>query len=315
MTQSTAVKTTPLTADRLGRLVKGKLEQPLRVVLFGADGLGKTTFASCAPAPIFIAAEDGSGALDVVRMPDIRCWADVLEAVDELGARDHAFKTLVIDTIDAAEAWCWEHVAKAAGKASIDDLAYGRGFNAALEQWRLLVSKLERCRARGMSVLLIAHAAIRTYKNPAQEVGDYDRHELKLHAKASGLLREWADVVLFGEFETYSVTDDKKRTRGISTGARILRTQRTAAFDAKNRFCLPATLPLDWQAFADAVAAHRPADPAVLKTQIAALLEHASDEIKTRVTAALARVGDDAGELAKIHNTLAAMSGIKGDQT
>lgn len=301
------------TLDRLNRIVKGKLDKPMRVVLYGVDKLGKTTWASHAPAPVFIAAEDGGSTLDLERMPDVASWLDVLEAVDELGLREHPFKTVVIDTVDAAEAWCWEHVARAANVASVDDIAYGRGFTAALEQWRLLLSKLERCRARGMHVVLLAHAVVRTYKNPAHEVGDYDRHEIAMHPKAAGLLRSWADAILFGDFETYSVTDKQKRTRGISTGARIMHTQRTAASDGGNRYSLPPTLPLDWHAFADAVASHRPADPQALRAQIDELLAQQTDEIKARVAAALARVGDDAAELAKIHNTLAAMSGIKGE--
>jgi hypothetical protein len=295
--------------------VRGKLTAPLRLVLYSTDGLGKSTFASNAPAPIFIGAEDGTAQLDVARMPDVATWDDILESVEELATTEHGFQTLVLDTADWAEPLCWAHVAKAAKKENIEDLAYGKGYAAALDQWRVLLSKMERARARGMHIIILAHSIIRTFKNPVQEVGDFDRWEMKLHTKASGLLREWADVVLFGSYETFTVTDDKKRTRGISTGARLVHTERTAAYDAKNRHALPPTLPLDWEAFAGAVAAHQPASPAKLRERIAALLENAPEELRVRVNAAVAKAGDDAALLARIENKLSAEANIQAQET
>jgi hypothetical protein len=138
---------------------------------------------------------------------------------------------------------------------------------------------------------------------------------MKLHAQAGGLLRDWCDAALFARYETFTNTDEKtKRTRGVSTGARVLHTQRTAAWDAKNRYDLPETIPLDWAAFADAVAAHKPADPAKLRERIDAMLESADDELKTKVKAAMAKADDNAAQLAKIADTLAAKMGIKAQE-
>ncbi len=300
---------------RLGRLISGRLAKPIRVVLVGTDGLGKSTFASNAPSPIFIGAEDGTAQLDVTRMPDQNTWRDILDSVDELDSPDHAFRTAVLDTADWAEPLCWEHVARIAGKANVEDLPYGRGYSAALDQWRLLLSKLERLRARGMHVIILAHTVVKTFKNPVQEVGDYDRYEMKLHQKASGLIREWADVVLFGNYETFAVTDDKKRTRGVSTGARVMHTQRTAAWDAKNRYDLPATLPLDWDTFAAAVAAHQPADPAKLVERITTLLASADEATTKRVHAAVAKAEGNAAQLARIADHLSATVQIKAQES
>ena len=86
--------------------------RPLRIALFGVPGVGKTTFAAQAPAPIFLCAEDGAGFLDAQAFPKPSSWGDVLEAVQELMHGEHSFKTLVIDTLDALEALCWEHVCK-----------------------------------------------------------------------------------------------------------------------------------------------------------------------------------------------------------
>lgn len=292
-------------SNRLASVIRGKLEKPIRVVLYATDGLGKSTFASKAPSPIFIGAEDGTAQLDVARMPTIAAWSDILESVDELCDAQHDYRTIVLDTADWAEPMCWQHVCILGKKESVEDFGYGRGYTAALDQWRILLNKFDRARARNINVIILAHCWVKTFKNP-EEAGDYDRYEMALHAKAGGMIKQWADCVLFGNYETFTHKADGGRTKGISTGARILHTQRRAAFDAKNRFDLPETLPLDWDAFAEAVAAHKPGDPVVLKARIAAMLEAATDDVKTKVHAALAKVGDDASELARIANKLSA---------
>lgn len=295
--------------SRLTSVVRGRIEKPIRVVLYATDGLGKSTFASRAPSPIFIGAEDGTAQLDVARMPNVSTWRDILESVDEL-ADDltHDFKTIVLDTADWAEPMCWDAVCKTGGKADIEAFGYGKGYTAALEQWRFLLSRFETARnQRGMNIIVLAHSWVKAFKNP-EESGDYDRYEMSLNAKAAGLLKQWADCVLFGNYETFT-HEANGRTKGISTGARVIHTQRRAAFDAKNRFDLPDTLPLDWDAFAEAVAAHRPGDPAVIKQRIEAMIATADEALAAmipKVQAAMKAAGDDAAELARIANKLSA---------
>jgi hypothetical protein len=274
-------------------------------VLYATDGLGKSTFASKAPSPIFIGAEDGTAQLDVARMPDINSWTDILESVDELCDSTHDFKSLVLDTADWAEPMCWDRVCQLGKKENIEAFPYKTGYTAALDHWRVLLNKFDRARERGMNIVVLAHSWVKTFKNP-EEAGDYDRYELALHHKAGGMIKQWSDCVLFGNYETFTHKADGGRTKGVSTGARILHTQRRAAFDAKNRYELPETLPLDWDAFAEAVAAHQPGDPGMLQARIATMLESVTDDIKIKVKAALAKVGNDASELARIANKLSA---------
>lgn len=293
--------------SRLANVISGKLEKPLRVVLYATDGLGKSTFASRAPSPIFIGAENGTAQLDVKRMPDITCWADIMESLVELETGSHDYKTVVLDTADWAEPMCWALVCATNGWSSIDDPGYGKGPSAALDEWRVLLARFERLyNLRGMHVILLAHCLIKQFKNPEQ-AGDFDRYEMALNPKASGLLRQWADCVLFGNYETFTNIDKNKRVRGVSTGARIVHTQRMAAFDAKNRFGLPETLPLDWDAFMEAVAASRPAEPATLRAKIDELLIGASEELAAKVKATVAENANDANYLARVLNKLAAM--------
>jgi hypothetical protein len=311
--QDSTPKTAPKRMSLVG-VVQGRVQKPIRALVWGVEGIGKSTFGSNAPSPIFLGAEDGTTELDVARFPEPTNWQHVFDAIAELTTAEHSYRTLVLDTLDWLEPLNWEHVcAKGDGRgkriASIEDFGYGKGYAAALDEWRRVLAAIERLRnTRNMHVVLLAHGWIKPFKNP--DGPDYDRHELKLHPKAGGLLKEWCDAVLFANYETLT-HENNGRHKGISTGARVLHTQRRAAFDAKNRYDLPETLPLDWEAFAEAVAAHRPADPNQLKARISTLLELADAETRTKVTAALAKVGDDAAQLARIADKLAATVNIK----
>lgn len=304
----------------LAKVVSGRLVKPIRVLIYGVEGVGKSSFAAAAPSPIFLGAEDGTSELDVARFPEPRTWDDALEAIAELTVAEHAYKTLALDTLDWLEPLCWERVCRGkkdkAGKKieSIEDFGYGKGYTAALDQWRLLLAALERLRnARQMHMVLIAHSQIKDFKNPSGD--DFDRYQLKLHQKAGGLVREWCDAVLFAQHETFTAEKDG-RVRGISSGARIIHTERTAAWDAKNRYDLPEKLPLDWESFDEAVQAHRPADPVTMRSRIASLLEQTSDnDVIVRVQAATLKAGDDAAQLARIQSKLTAVISMQIDES
>jgi hypothetical protein len=298
----------------LSNVVKGRIKKPIRALIYGVEGVGKSSFAGAAPAPIFLGVEDGTAQLDVVRFPEPQSWTDAMEAIAELTVGEHAYETLVIDTLDWLEPLCWAHVCHGkkdkAGKAitSIEDFGYGKGYTAALDTWRQLTAALQALVARRrMNVVLIAHSWIKSFKNPAGD--DFDRYELKLHPKAGGLMREWCDAVLFAQHETLTYEQDG-RVRGISSGARVIYTERCAAWDGKNRYDLPNRLPLDWAAFAEAVEAHRPGDPVALRARIEAILGDGAVAALTaeRVRAAVAAAGDDAAELARIVNKLSAVA-------
>src|SRR5690606_25485277 len=150
---------------------------------------------------------------------------------------------------------------------------------------------------------------IKTFKNPTGD--DFDRYELKLHKHPSGMFREWCDVVLFGAYEQF-VDDSSGRAKGVSTGARVIHTQRTAAWDAKNRQNLPETMPLDWTTFYEAVKAGQ--DPIVLRNRIERLLESADDGLSARVRAAVTKAEDDAERLARIADKLKADIALKAQE-
>lgn len=235
---------------RLSGVLTGRHVAPLRVLLYGVEGIGKTTFAAGAPAPIFLGNESGFGTLSVARFPEPGTWSEVGEAVRALTTEEHEYKTLVLDTLDWLEPLCWAEVCRRGGHTSIEDPGYGKGYVAALEHWRVLLSQLEELRrAKAMHVVMLAHAKLGTFANP--EGDDYNRYSLKLNDKAAGLFKEWSDAVLFANYQTGVKAAKGGFGKGKGTGgeARVVYTARRAAFDAKNRQGLPATLPLEWDAF------------------------------------------------------------------
>ena len=80
---------------------------PMRINLQGQDGIGKSTFAANADNPIFIQAEDGLDYIkDVARFPKCETWTQIFDNLMALYETEHDYKTVVLDTTDAAHALC-----------------------------------------------------------------------------------------------------------------------------------------------------------------------------------------------------------------
>lgn len=224
-----------------------------RVLVYGVEGIGKSTFAAGAPSPVFLQTEDGLGALQVDHFPIATRVSDVLDAIGSLFSDDHEFKTVVIDSLDWLETLIWRDIE---AKYDAKDLAYGKGAMIAADKWREILDGLTALRnERGMAVVLIAHTEIKRFDSPETE--PYDRYQPKLQARSSALVREWCDAVFFANYKTIVKKDDvgfnKTVARGISTGERMLFTSERPAYMAKNRYSLPESIPLSWEAFEKAI--------------------------------------------------------------
>lgn len=236
----------------LASVRRGPIRCAIRVLAYGVEGVGKSTFAAGAPNPIFLGLEGGTMALDVARLPEPRTWADAVDGVSLLEREKHDYKTLVIDPVSWLEPLCWAHLCTSNSWKSIEEPGFGKGYTAALDEWRAFVAQLERLWKNGMNVVLVGHANVRTFQNP--EGPAYDRYELAMHQKTAGLLKQWSDYVLFARHEAFVKQDTAtKKFKGFSDGKRIVHTQWNAAYDAKTRGKLPPELPLSWADFVEAI--------------------------------------------------------------
>ncbi len=243
-------------AITLAQLNRAGAPKPPRILIHGVAGVGKTSFAAQAQRPVFIQTEDGLGTLPVAHFPLARSFDEVIEALAALYSEPHDFPTVVIDSVDWLEPLVWARACRDHGWSSIEDAGYGKGYIACLGLWRQYVEGLNALRdERGMTVVQIAHTDIRRFDSPEHD--PYDRYVIKLHTRAAALLQEHSDVVLFANYRISTVKADvgfnKKVSRAIGSGERVIHTAERPAFLAKNRYGLPDTLPLDWGAFAAAM--------------------------------------------------------------
>ena len=243
-------------AISLAQLNRAGTPKPPRVLIHGVAGVGKTTFAGQASEPVFIQTEDGLGTLSAANFPLSRTFDEVMEALAALYTEQHDFSTVVVDSVDWLEPLVWAKACRDNGWNSIEDAGYGKGYVAALNLWRQYIDGLNALRDdRGMTVVQIAHTDIKRFDSPEHD--PYDRYVIKLHARAAALLQEHSDVVLFANYRISTVKADvgfnKKVSRAVGSGERVIHTVERPAFLAKNRYDLPDTLPLEWSAFAQAM--------------------------------------------------------------
>lgn len=225
------------------RIIKGKIPGAKKVVVYGPEGIGKSTFAANFPDPVFIDTEGSTKDMDVARFEKASSWTMLLEQIRYVIKNPDICKTLVIDTIDWAEAMCISDVCARHNKKGIEDFGYGNGYVYMKEEFGRFLNILEEVVEKGIHVVLTAHAQLRKFEQP-DEMGAYDRWELKLGKKTqsqtSPLVKEWADMVLFANYKTFSVAaDDKGKKHKAQGGKRVMYTSHHPCWDAKNRYGLP----------------------------------------------------------------------------
>ncbi|MDD3395150.1 MAG: ATP-binding protein [Anaerotignum sp.] len=235
-------------------ITTGKLNSAQKVVVYGPEGIGKSTFLAQFPGVLFIDTEGSTKHMDVARLPKPSSFTMLLEEVRYVKSNPHICKTLAIDTVDWAEQLCVEDICARHNKMGIEDFGYGNGYVYTKEEFGRFLNLLEDVVDLGIHVVLAAHAQIRKFEQP-DEMGAYDRYELKLGKKTSSqtspLVKEWADMVLFANYKTYSIATDKDgKKHKAQGGERVMHTVHHPCWDAKNRHGLPAEMPFEYSLIA-----------------------------------------------------------------
>ena len=231
-------------------IIKGKIPGAKKVVVYGPEGIGKSTFASMFPGPLFIDTEGSTKDMDVARTPTPSSWMMLMEQVMEVKRTPGLCQTLVIDTADWAEMLCITQICDKNHKSSIEEFGYGKGYTYVQEEFGRLLNLLEEVVKTGVNVVLTAHAKMRKFEQP-DELGAYDRWEMKLTKQTAPMVKEWADMVLFCNYKTIVVNVDghgaqKGKNKGQG-GKRVMYTTHHSCWDAKNRYGLADEVPFEYE--------------------------------------------------------------------
>ena len=241
-------------------ITKGKIDRAQKVVIYGAEGIGKSSLAAKFPDPLFIDTEGGTAHMDVRRIEKPQSWEEMLSVVKEVAATKDVCRTLVLDTADWAEQLIVSYLCTKYKQNSIESFGYGKGYTYLGEEFSRLLGALDTVLTSGVHVVITAHAKMRKFEQP-DEMGAYDRWEMKLSKQVAPLLKEWCDILLFCNYQTFVVTSENN-TQKARGGKRVMYTSHHPAWDAKSRVPLPEVLELDYRHIAHIFSAGQTPDAA-----------------------------------------------------
>lgn len=231
------------------QISRGIIQGAQKICCYGPEGIGKSYFASKFPNPVFSDTEGSTKHMDVARLPKASSWTMLIEQAKYIRSNPSICDTYIVDTFDWAERLCMEELCAKSQKTGIEDFGYGKGYTYLAEEIGRYLNLLTELIDLGINVVIVAHAQMRKFEQP-DEMGAYDRWEMKLQKKVYPLVKEWADMVLFMNYKTYVINVDgqgaEKGTNKARGGKRVIYTTHHPCWDAKNRHDLLDEIPLDY---------------------------------------------------------------------
>ncbi len=259
-------------------ITRGRIGGAKKIVVYGPEGIGKSTFASCFPDPVFIDTEGSTKDMDVARFDKASSWEMLLQQVKYVIAHPEVCRTLVIDTADWAEQLEIESLCAQKGWTGLEDAGYGKGYTYSTETFGRFLNSLEDVIRKGIHVVMTAHAQLRKVELP-EEMGAYDHWEMKTSKKVAPMIREWADAVFFANYKTRVIeVDKKKKAQG---GQRVMYTTHTPFWDAKNRYGLPEEMPFTYDSIRHVIEKDMAPQAAPVNQAAASLQRDTEKPVKT----------------------------------
>lgn len=233
-------------------IIKTGITRPPIILIYGEHKVGKSSFGASCPKPLFIQTEAGLEGIATDALPLCTNYEDFMEALEFAGTTD--YKTLVIDSLDWLEKLIHRRVCGEHNVEDIGKIPFGKGQVAAEMKFQQILDRLSDFnRNKKMIIVMIAHSQVVKFEDPERD--SYDRYMPDLHKRVAPLVCEFADIIGFAALKTSTVSKDsgfgQTVVKAKTSGERILYLEAKGGFTAGNRYGLPASLPLTWEAIAN----------------------------------------------------------------
>lgn len=239
------------------RISKGVVPHPRKILLYGVQGVGKTRLAASFPRPFVLDLERGSLDFDCERNQDpIVEYGGVQEWFSWFLTTDHGYNTLVIDSLTRLQELVATHLCRKANKDTVGEIGggFGRGKEQVETVFSMIKGSVEAFIARGMAVVMIAHATEIKHNPPDQP--SYTKYEPDLLEEVRDMFVRYCDEVFFLRQESFVVKEKEgfgsERGQNRVTQRRQLVTQDTGGICAKHRLGLagmPDVIDADFQTY------------------------------------------------------------------
>lgn len=227
----------------MNQVTTGKRLKPICILFYGVHGIGKTTFPSEAPNPIYIGPEENDE-IDAARLPRIMTWDQLEAQLKSIRDDKHEFKTLVIDTIDTLEQVAQKKILTGSNAGKNMETAmggYGKAYKSMADMFlkirdEYLVPIRDK---RRMNIIILSHAEKSKHEDPMTNTS-YDTFSLSMHKKVKPIFEDWVSAILFANYILLKAerADGREYVEGLD-GKREIYTEERPAFIAKNRYNLP----------------------------------------------------------------------------
>lgn len=294
--------------------------KPVRIMVYGAEGVGKSTLGAKSDSPIFISPEGGTDQLTDIHgapiksLADVNTWDDLINSLNALLNEKHDFKTLVLDSADWIEKLAHQKIIGESGKDIIRaNGGYGAGYRQSENMHKHLIELLASLREKkNMNIVIIAHTHVRPVKDP-EMLEQYDSFEIKCHEFVSSLYREWVDGLFFVRFNTFLKTDESGKAKALTDGARTLYTVKKPAFQAKNRYGMPESIEFNLDAWSTISKYAKKGvveeSSEVIFAEIQEMLKTAPEDIKVKATENTFKHKNNKKQLVAIRERLKTLQG------
>jgi AAA domain len=234
---------------KLEQLVSsGRHQRPSGQCWYGQEGTRKTGSA-VSPKTLILDLEHGSDQYDCDRI-HVDTYRDLLQALDLIIREKSKHEIIVLDPIEIGEKLLIGETCRQLKIDGLQGLPHGAAWQFLRENFDAqLMTRFSEIRRTGRHMVVIGHAQVRTVTLPGLAEA-FDRFELRIDRQNANTLVEWADHVLFFDWDVRVAKNREGIVRALSNSDPIIRVVHGPGWIAKNRVGLAEPLKAEFASLA-----------------------------------------------------------------